>query len=133
VPMIEEGRDARDPLVRLALRQYLHPLLSRRIDVLLLACTHFPVLMPAVCNIMGQGVTVIDGSRRCAEDVARRLKSAGKLAEGTAAGIRPIVTDEPARFRAIARKMLGLTLDDPTLVRLDALPSEKPAVFVRAA
>src|SRR4051812_40260130 len=44
VPIIEEGRDARDPLVRLALEQYLKPMFDRNIDVLLLGCTHYPML-----------------------------------------------------------------------------------------
>ena len=44
VPIIEEGRTAEDPLVRLALRQYLGPLRERGIDVLVLGCTHYPML-----------------------------------------------------------------------------------------
>src|SRR5215207_8599890 len=33
-PLIEEGRDARDPLLRMALKQYLTPLVKRKVDVL---------------------------------------------------------------------------------------------------
>src|SRR5688572_4556602 len=44
VPIIEEGRAEDDPLVRLALRQYLEPLVRHRIQVLVLGCTHYPIL-----------------------------------------------------------------------------------------
>ncbi len=42
-PIIEEGRTEEDPLVRLALKQYLLPLVQRKIDVLVLGCTHYPI------------------------------------------------------------------------------------------
>src|SRR5437763_17200351 len=36
VPLVEEGRDPSDALVKLALQQYLHPLAARGVDVLVL-------------------------------------------------------------------------------------------------
>src|SRR4051812_18387012 len=44
VPLIEEGRTLDDPIVRLALEQYLAPLQLNGIDVLMLGCTHYPIL-----------------------------------------------------------------------------------------
>ena len=77
VPIIEEGRREDDPLVRLALRQYLDPLVRRGMDVLVLGCTHYPILRRAVVAAVGPGVAVIDSAEQCAEDVARRLPAAG--------------------------------------------------------
>jgi len=132
VPIIEEGRTASDPLVRLAVRQYLHPLIARKIDVLILGCTHFPMLKSVMVQVAGPGIEVVDASARCAEDVARRLKSARKLKEGGAGGMRCIVTDDADRFRQLSTKLLGLSIDQPLLVRPDALPADEPA-FIRAA
>src|SRR5262245_52595436 len=39
VPMIEEGRRSEEPLVLLALREYLAPLMKHGIDVMVLGCT----------------------------------------------------------------------------------------------
>ena len=132
VPIIEEGRDATDPLVRLALRQYLHPLMARKMQVLILGCTHYGVYSKAIAQIVGSGVAVIDASQRCADDVARRLKSARKLKDGGVAQLRSFVTDDPPRYRQLALKMVGLTIDEPALIPLDELPNAMP-MRVRAA
>lgn len=132
VPMIEEGRDGSDPLVQLALRQYLQPLTARKIDVLVLGCTHYPLLRPAIEAVVGQAVPVVDASRRCAEDVARRLRSAGKAREGGVGSLRCIVSDDPARFRQLAAKLAGLPVEQPSLVRVDDLPDGRP-LRLRAA
>ncbi len=132
VPMIEEGRDATDPLVRLALRQYLHPLMARGIQVLILGCTHYGVYKSAIAQMVGGGVAVVDASQRCADDVTRRLRSANRLRAGGAGQLRSFVTDDPARYRVLAGKMVGLTIDEPEWVPLEDLPSAEPA-RVRAA
>src|SRR3954447_12494931 len=79
VPIIEEGRNAEDPLTRLALEQYLLPLVERKMDVLVLGCTHYPILKSLIQEIVGMKVRVIDSAEQSAEDVARRLQSAGLL------------------------------------------------------
>lgn len=132
VPIIEEGRDAADPLVRLALRQYLHPLMARKMQVLILACTHYGVYKNAIAQIVGGGVAVIDASQRCADDVARRLRSARRLKDGGVGQLRSFVTDDPTRYRLLALKMVGLTIDEPDVIPLDELPTAEP-VRVRAA
>lgn len=132
VPIIEEGREATDPLVRLALRQYLHPLIARQMQVLILGCTHYAVYKSAIAQIVGGGVAVIDASQRCADDVVRRLRSARRLKEGGVGRLRSYVTEDPTRYRLLALKMVGLTIDEPELVPLDQLPSAEP-VRVRAA
>lgn len=42
VPLVEEGRANDDPIVRLALREYLAPLAALRPAAVLLGCTHYP-------------------------------------------------------------------------------------------
>ncbi|MCS7033427.1 MAG: glutamate racemase [Phycisphaerae bacterium] len=132
VAMIEEGRDAADPLVRLALRQYLHPLLERRADVLVLGCTHFAVYRTAIEQMAGGRMAVIDAVQRCADDVRRRLESAGCRRPGGAGALRCFVSDDPRRFQTVAGRLLGCTVDNPVHVPVDQLPSAAP-VPVRAA
>jgi glutamate racemase len=54
-------------------------MLEREIDVLVLGCTHYPMLKMRIQAMAGPNVRVIDSAERCAEDVARRLASAGLL------------------------------------------------------
>jgi glutamate racemase len=117
-PIVEEGRGCDDPLVTLALEQYLRPMIDRGMDVLVLGCTHYPILRPAVERVAGPMVTVIDSAQQCAQDVARRLRQAGLLrpASSRPGRMRTFVTDDPARFAVLARRFLGREISPPTLV-----------------
>lgn len=136
VPIIEEGRDARDPLVRLAVKQYLQPLLERGIDVLLLGCTHYPMLQGLIARVAGSNVRVIDSAAACAQDVQRRLTSAGLLRGAGPQGepLRCFVTDDSPRFAPLASHFLGLAVGAPTWVAPEelggmvALPTMRQAV-----
>lgn len=124
-PIIEEGRTAEDPLVRIALRQYLSPFQQRKVEILLLGCTHYPILREAIEQLMGPGVQVIDSAEQCAQDVARRLKRGGlarPMTGGHATGfLRTFVTDDPGRFRNLASQFLGSAIDLPTWVAPEKL------------
>ena len=126
VPIIEEGRREDDPLVVLAVEQYLRPFLQRGLDVLVLGCTHYPMLKPLIERTVGCSVRVIDSAERCAEDVARRLQAASLL-RGKAEGdrrlgaLRCFVTDDPPRFERLATRFLGFEIDSPTWVSTDQL------------
>lgn len=123
VPLIEEGRGPDDPVVRLALKQYLQPLVNHKMDVLVLGCTHYPIYKDLIERMVGQRVRVIDSADRCAQDVARRLRAAGAV--GAAAedsgptrtgSLRCFVTDDPGRFARLAPKFLGFAIEQPTWV-----------------
>ncbi|MGA2442931.1 MAG: glutamate racemase [Tepidisphaeraceae bacterium] len=79
VPMIEEGRTGDDPLVETALRQYLQSMILRKVDVLVLGCTHYPLLKGVIAKVIGPKVRLIDSAEQCAQDVARRLERKGLL------------------------------------------------------
>ena len=117
-PIIEECRSPNDPLVRLALEQYLQPLIDASMDVLVLGCTHYPMLRRPIERIVGEHVEVIDSARQCAEDVARRLETAGALRKGPPAcgGLRCFVTDDSPRFAEQAGRFLGFAVGRPVWV-----------------
>ena len=52
-PIIEDGRDEKDVLVRVALTQYLKPIADKGPDVLVLGCTHYPVFKRLISRMMG--------------------------------------------------------------------------------
>jgi len=124
VPIIEDGRDESDALVQLALQQYLKPLIERKPDVLVLGCTHYPILKRLISRMMGSSCRVIDSAEQCAEDVARRLRTCGLLAGGNSAGgasLRCFVTDDSPKFRTLASRFLGVEIDPPTWVTPEEL------------
>jgi glutamate racemase len=129
VPMIEEGRNLDDPLLKLALKQYLRPMIAHRMTVLVLGCTHYPVLRPLIEELVGDQVPVIDSARLCAEDVTRRLTaqgllrgSAGSMYSVSVVGtLRCLVTDDPERFARLAPRFIGDPIEPPTWVSPDTL------------
>lgn len=122
VPLVEEGRDEFDAVVKLALQQYLHPLAQRGVDVLILGCSHYHHLKGLIGRVMGKKTMLIDSSEKCAEDVARRLQATGLLRGGDQTGeLKIFLTDDAPRFRTLARRFLGEDVKSPTLVEMEAL------------
>jgi len=123
VPIIEEGRNLDDPVLRLALKQYLLPMYQRGMDVLVLGCTHYPILKGLIQRMVGERVAVVDSAQACAEDVARRLGAAGLLRgdRGEAGALRCFATDNTPRFSALASRFLGVEVTEPVLVSMEDL------------
>jgi glutamate racemase len=72
VEQVESGAlDA--PATLALLRGYVEPLLARGADVLVLGCTHYPFLRPALAGIVGPEVAVIDTGAAVARQLARVL------------------------------------------------------------
>jgi glutamate racemase len=133
VPLIEEGRDLRDPLIRLALEQYLSPMLQRGLDVLLLGCTHYPMLRGLIQMVTTDAVRVIDSAETCAEDVARRLTAANLLRSSETPGeLHCYITDESPRFEILASRFLGFPVRTPQWVAPETLYGISPTDFRQA-
>jgi glutamate racemase len=62
------------------LRQYLTPMQQAGIDTLVLGCTHYPFLRPAIERIVGPGVAVIDPAPAVARQTARvKARQTGRV------------------------------------------------------
>ena len=70
VPLIENNnRDS--TAMETLLERYLHPMLAKKIDCLVLGCTHYPFLIPQIKKITGSSVEIIDSGLA----VARQTKA----------------------------------------------------------
>lgn len=106
-PIVEEGWHDTD-IARQAVARYVA--LFPGIDTLVLACTHYPLLMPAFEAAAAPGVKVLDPGPA----VARRLVSwldrhPGYTEEGTGT-LRVMCTGAPETFRAAGALFLGSAL-----------------------
>lgn len=61
-------------------REYLEPLRRCEIDVLVLGCTHFPLLKALIGGVVGHNVTLISSARETAVDVREALTRRKELA-----------------------------------------------------
>ncbi|MDR0694187.1 MAG: glutamate racemase [Prevotellaceae bacterium] len=69
VELVESGATGGEEAQRL-LEKYIRPMLHAHIDHLVLGCTHYPFLIPAIRKITGDGVAILDP----APAVAQRVK-----------------------------------------------------------
>ena len=118
VPLVEEGW-VNHRITREILQQYLKPLLRRKIDTLILGCTHYPLLKRPIRKIVGPKVSLVDSAEACAKYVRDHLKQKDLLNRGNKKGtIQPFVTDEADQFTAMANRFLGLPTEAPWKVEL---------------
>jgi len=106
VPLAEEGwTDPGDEVVRLVACRYLAPLAAARVDVLVLGCTHYPLLKGAIAREL-PGVALVDSAEAIADEVA------GRLGDGAGEASHAFyVTDVPGRFLTVAERFLGRPVD----------------------
>jgi glutamate racemase len=111
VPLVEEGW-LEGEVPRLVVRHYLEPLLARGARVIVLGCTHYPLLAGLIQEeadrIAGRHVPIVDSAHATAEIVEAFLAERGWSAPGPAAGTLEIyATDLPKSFEAVASRFLG--------------------------
>jgi len=118
VPLAEEGW-FKHPITKLVAEEYLRPLLAEGIDTLILGCTHYPLLKPAIGEVAGPDIALIDSADAMAERAKRLLAEAGM---GNTSAVPPehrfYITDLPDRFQTIGENFLGQPLQNLEVVRL---------------
>jgi len=115
VPMVEEGRDSGDPLVTLAVAEYLRKLKPLDPGVLVLGCTHYPLLREAIAAFMGPAVALVDSAEATARQVSATLGGTrGLNPRGRGGSLSCYVSDNPQRFREIGQRFLGEPIRDVT-------------------
>ncbi len=122
VGAVEEGRDSDDRIVTALIDEYVAPLQRLAPSVLVLGCTHYPLLKAAFARIVGEGTTLVDSAEATADAVATELGSLGALTQRSAAGkLHCYVSDNPQRFREIGQRFLGHPVVDITWVGSEEL------------
>ena len=105
VPLAEEGWTSGD-VPRAVAERYLGDLRGA-LDVLVLGCTHYPLLKAEIGAVLGPSVQLVDSAEATAAAVAEALDS-GLVPRATRPPTRrTFVTDVPARFPEIAARFLG--------------------------
>lgn len=123
VPLAEENWD-NDPITNLIAFRYLQPILQENIDVLILGCTHYPLLKNSIAKVTGSAIELVDsGMAVC--DILRKDFEALKMIPGFTSDsqngdtnsthkreIHILTTDSSAHFNQLAQKILLPTIAD---------------------
>lgn len=106
VPLVEENW-IDHPATVMVLKTYLDPLIDKGIDTLMLACTHYPLLVPVLRGLLHADVRLVDSATTCAEHLQRELCRLDLLAPAGCQGKLELhLTDLSDEFEALAQRFL---------------------------
>jgi glutamate racemase len=119
VPLVEEGW-----VEHLVTEQVAHIYVDqifqdgvRSADVLVLGCTHYPLIRPLLRKVTPPQVEIVDSAESTAAKVVELL---GKdCAQGKAGGLRCYATDSVEKFRRLGGKFLGRPIEDIELIDIE--------------
>ena len=125
VPLVEEGW-IDHPVTEQVARIYLDEAFSgdaREADVLVLGCTHYPLIRPLLSRIAPAHVAIVDSAESTAQEVARQLQieplaSAAQPERRVAPRLKFYATDSAEKFKRMGSRFLGLPVDDVVHVDL---------------
>ena len=83
VDNIEAGK-WNDPETILLLETILKPMVDAQVDHIVLGCTHYPIVIPLIANIMGDSVQLVNPAPAIAKQVYRQLAERNLLCVDTA-------------------------------------------------
>ena len=119
VPLVEEGWVGK-PETTMILKKYLRRLKRKKIDSLILGCTHYPFLQKDIERIMGRNCRVLDGPDIVSEKLQDYLHRHPEMEEQISRNGRTIfcTTDDPERFQAFGQKFLRRNIRNVELASL---------------
>jgi glutamate racemase len=119
VPLVEEGwleHTVTEQVARIYLDEaFGHGFNSA--DVLVLGCTHYPLLKPVLRRIVPPPVTIVDSAESTAQAVAEQLritplKTSTDEERRRLARLKFFATDSVEKFRRLGARFLGLPIED---------------------
>lgn len=117
VPLVEEGL-LEGKIVRSVFDHYVGDLQDDPPDVVLLGCTHYPLLKLALKQYLPDSVTIVDSADATALAVQRLLRQYELDAPGQSGSLQLFATDIAGGFGEQATRFLGNPSPTPQLAQL---------------
>ena len=123
VPLVEEGwidHPVTEQVARIYLDELTHEQQNtngNHADVLVLGCTHYPLLKPLLRRVLPADVHLVDSAQSTAHDAAKHLSPAASSSR--IPKVHFFATDSVDKFRHLGSRFLGTSIDN---VKLIALP-----------
>jgi glutamate racemase len=90
---------------------------ARDADVLVLGCTHYPLIRPLLRRVVPQSVEIVDSAESTAAKVVELLGP--DRAKGKPGDLRCYATDSVEKFRRLGSKFLGCPIEKIELVDIE--------------
>lgn len=119
VPLVEEGW-VDHPVTEQVAHIYVDAIFgdgARNADVLLLGCTHYPLIRRLLRRVVPPRVEIVDSAESTAAEVLALL---GRQPCGTQSGaLRCYATDSVEKFRRLGEKFLGCAIENIELIDIE--------------
>jgi glutamate racemase len=118
VPLVEEGW-VDHAITEQVARIYLEDIFrdgANYADVLVLGCTHYPLIRPLLRRVVPAQVQIVDSAESTAHKVAQQVKNPGP---GTPGSLRCYATDSVEKFQRLGGRFLGRPLTKVELVDIE--------------
>ena len=106
VEFVERGETSGAQITKIA-KDYIQPLIDKKIDTLVLGCTHYPLLTGVISYVMGNEVTLVSSAEETAKDLYRTLVEKDLLNLSGHPTYKFVSTGESELFTGLARRFLG--------------------------
>ncbi len=117
VPLVEEGW-VDHPVTRMTAQVYLEEF-KDKIDSIILACTHYPLLKEVIKETLGSKVAIVDSATEVAKSVENRITEESLLNDNTDShNIEFYVSDGPENFMKTGEIFLGNKIDKVELIQV---------------
>lgn len=124
VPLAEEGW-IDHKATELIAKDYLTELREKKIDTLVLACTHYPILSGVIQKVIGKNVKLVHSGDPAAKIIEEYLNGRGLRNNSNHLGKREFyVSDVPTKFHEVAERFLGTKITHLHKVELEELVNE---------
>ncbi|SFC56114.1 glutamate racemase [Bacillus sp. OV322] len=119
VPIVESG-EFWGALVEKVIEETLKPLKNTSIDTLILGCTHYPLLGPAISRYMGSGVKVISSGEETAREASVILHHDNRMNTAKTPPMHQFfTTGSKDIFQAIASSWLEKPIQNVKTIKID--------------
>ena len=126
VPLADEGRTEGEIVERIA-EEYLNPIKESGIDVLVLGCTHYPLLKNTLQKVMGDSITLVDSAEETAAQIKSVLIQKDLLNDENRESEREFyLTDVSDTFLSVAGRFLGEKIEKIEMVDIRGTTSLPP-------
>ncbi|WP_084009603.1 glutamate racemase [Pandoraea oxalativorans] len=129
VERIEAG-DVDSPAVMALLDKYIAPMIAEGADTLVLGCTHYPFLIPAIQRHFGTALMLIDTGAAIARQLQRRLEEADLAAPAIAGNAGSAGTNGSIQLFTTANAVALQTMADRLMPEAPATPGSTAATDV---
>lgn len=122
VSLVEEGW-LKDPITEAVAERYLQEMKDKKVDTLILGCTHYPLIRSTVRTVMGEKVTLVNPAYETAIELRQLLERKGIENRGyNKTDENPyefFVSDAAKKFKAFANSILPFDITSTREINIE--------------